>query len=101
LTGSGEPEQLRGELVSSSYFPLLGVKAGVGRAFLPSKDVTPEKDMVALISHSLWERGYGPDSAVIGKTIGLDLVTYTIVGVLPAGFQGLTGPRMCGGRCTS
>jgi predicted permease len=92
LTGTGEPEQLRSELVSASYFPLLGVKAAVGRTFLPTEDVTPEKDRVAVISHRLWERRYGADQAVIGKTIGLDLVRYTIVGVLPAGFQGLSGP---------
>src|SRR5215471_19805637 len=92
LTGTGDPEQLRGELVSASYFPLLGVKATVGRTFLPLEDVTAEKDMVALISHSLWERRYASDPAAIGKTIGLDSVPYTIVGVLPAGFQGLSGP---------
>jgi putative ABC transport system permease protein len=92
LTATDDPEQIRGEIVSASYFPLLGVKAAVGRVFLPEEDVTAEKDMVALISHSLWEQRYGGDPAAIGKTISLDSVPYTIVGVLPAGFQGLSGP---------
>jgi putative ABC transport system permease protein len=92
LTGTNEPEQIRGEIVGASYFPLLGVKAAAGRTFLPEEDVTPEKDLVAVISHGMWERRYGSDTAAIGKTIGLDLKTYTIVGVLPAGFQGLSGP---------
>jgi putative ABC transport system permease protein len=92
LTGTNEPEQIRGEIVGATYFPLLGVKAAAGRTFLPEEDVTPEKDLVAVISHGMWERRYGSDRAAIGKTIGLDLKTYTIVGVLPAGFQGLSGP---------
>ncbi len=92
LTGTNEPEQIRGEIVGASYFPLLGIKPVAGRSFLPEEDVTPEKDMVAMISHSLWERRYGADQAAIGKTISLDLRGYTIVGVVPNGFQGLSGP---------
>ena len=92
LTGTNEPEQIRGEIVGASYFSLLGIKPVAGRDFLPSEDIVPEKDMVAMISHSLWERRYGADPAAIGKTISLDLKTYTIVGVVPAGFQGLSGP---------
>jgi putative ABC transport system permease protein len=92
LTGTDEPEQIRGEIVGASYFPLLGIKPVAGRSFLPEEDVIPEKDMVAMISRGLWERRYGADAAAIGKTISLDLKSYTIVGVVPAGFQGLSGP---------
>ena len=92
LTGTNEPEQIRGEIVGASYFPLLGIKPVAGRGFLPEEDVIPEKDMVAMISRGLWERRYGADAAAIGKTISLDLKSYTIVGVVPAGFQGLSGP---------
>ena len=92
LTGTNEPEQIRGEIVGASYFPLLGIKPAAGRSFLESEDVIPERDMVAMISHSFWERRYGADAAAVGKSIGLDLKSYTIVGVVPAGFQGLTGP---------
>ena len=92
ITGTSEPEQIRGEIVGAGYFPLLGIQPVAGRNFLPEEDVTPEKDMVAMISNSLWQRRYGADPAAIGKTISLDLKKYTIVGVLPAEFQGLSGP---------
>ena len=92
LTGTDEPERLRVEFIGASYFPVLGIRAVAGRTFLPQEDVTPGKDMVAVISHSLWERRYGADRGLVGKTIGLDQKSYTVVGVLPAGFQGLSGP---------
>jgi len=92
LTGTDEPERLQGEIVSASYFPVLGINGDVGRTFAPEEDVTPEKDLVVVLSHSLWQRRFGGDRAIIGKPIGLDLKSYTVVGVLPAGFQGLTGP---------
>ncbi len=92
LTGTDQPERLRGEMAGAGYFPVLGIRAEVGRTFLPSEDSVAERDFVAVISHGLWERRYGSDPKIEGKTISLDLRNYTIVGVLPAGFQGLTGP---------
>ena len=92
LTGTDEPQRVLGEIVGAGYFPVLGIRPVLGRTFLPEEDVTPEKDLVAVISHSLWESRYGSDPKVAGKTIGLDLKSYTVVGVLPAGFQGLSGP---------
>jgi putative ABC transport system permease protein len=91
LTGAGEPEQIRGEIVAATYFPVLGIAAEVGRTFLPSEDATPEKDMVAMISHHLWVTRFGGEAGAIGKTIKLDLKTYQIVGVLPDGFRPLGG----------
>src|SRR5262249_38388885 len=78
--------------VSADYFPALGIAAEIGRTFLPEEDAVPERDFVAIISHALWERRFGRDTAITGKTITLDLRNYTIAGVLPAGFQGLSGP---------
>jgi putative ABC transport system permease protein len=92
LTGTGEPDQLRAETVSASYFPVLGAEAQVGRTFRPDEDVIMEKDLVAVISHSLWERRFGSDPQIAGKTIGLDQHRFTIVGVMPAAFQPLSGP---------
>src|SRR5437667_5761250 len=86
LTGTDEPERLRGEIVGASYFPTLGIGAAVGRTFLPQEDVTAEKDLVVLISHGMWERRYGADRAIVGKTISLNLRSYRVVGVLPSGF---------------
>src|SRR5262245_10194769 len=92
LTGEGEPERLRAEEVSASYFPTLGIAAEMGRTFLREEDAVPERDLVAIISRGLWERRFGSDPVIVGKTITLDLKNYTVVGILPAGFQGLSGP---------
>jgi putative ABC transport system permease protein len=92
LTGDGEPERLQMEEVSAGYFPLLGVEAQLGRTFLPAEDAIPEQNFVTVLSDSLWRRRFGADPSVIGRTIDLDLKPYTVVGVLPAGFQGLGSP---------
>src|SRR5262245_45438518 len=92
LTGEGEPERLRAEEVSASYFPTLRVAAEMGRTFLPEEDAVPERDLVAVISRGVWERRFGADPMIVGKTIMLDLKNYTVVGILPGGFQGLSGP---------
>jgi putative ABC transport system permease protein len=92
LTGTDEPERVRGEQVTASYFPLLGIRAAVGRTFLPEEDSVPDRDMVAMISYGLWQRRFAGDRAAIGHTVELDLKKYGIVGVLPAGFKGLRGP---------
>jgi putative ABC transport system permease protein len=92
LTGVGEPEQIRCELVSARYFHVLGISAEAGRTFLPEEDEVPERNMVAMISHNLWETRYGGRAGVVGQTITLSLKSYTIVGVVPASFQPLSGP---------
>jgi putative ABC transport system permease protein len=92
LSGVDEPELLQGELASASYFPVLGIRAEIGRTFLPQEDEVQGRDFVAVISHSLWLNRYGGDRAIPGKTIVLNQRNYTIVGVLPAGFHALGGP---------
>ena len=92
LTGEGDAERIRAEEISAGYFPALGITAALGRTFLPEEDSIPGRDFVALISHGLWERRFGGDPAIIGKPITLDSQKYTITGVLPAAFQGLSGP---------
>ena len=91
VTDSENPERLSAEMVSGSYFPLLGVEAALGRTFTPEEDQTPGAHPVALISHGLWQRRFGSDSSVIGKTLSLNKVPLTIVGVLPEGFKGQKG----------
>jgi hypothetical protein len=91
LTGTEEPERLQVEMVSSSYFPVLGVEPAVGYAFGPDEDRTAGTHDVAMISHGLWQRRYGGDERVVGKTIELDKLQFTIVGVLPPNFKGQQG----------
>jgi putative ABC transport system permease protein len=81
-----EPEELRGERVTANLFPLLGVQPVVGRAFSSDED-QPGRANYALLSHSLWQRRFGGDPSITGKAIRLRDRSYTVVGVLPAGFS--------------
>jgi predicted permease len=90
LTGSDEPERVSGELVSADYFPLLGVRATFGRTFLPEEDHTPDTHRVALVGYGLWQRRFGGNPELVGQTIQLNEGNYTVVGILPEGFRGLS-----------
>ena len=87
-TGSVEP--VDGEFVSSDYFSLLGVRPIVGRAFDASLDEAATAEPVVLLGHDLWKRRFGGDS-VIGRKVTLNGIELTVIGVLPAGFNGLSG----------
>jgi predicted permease len=89
LTGGDEPERARANLVSASYFEVLGVQPVLGRAFLPEEDRVPGSHPVVLLSHDLWLRRFGSDPEIIGRTLSVDDLPYTVVGVLPPGFQDL------------
>src|SRR5262245_739937 len=85
LTGAGEPEQLNGARVSTNLFSLLGVKMKIGRDFDPEEE-KPGATRVAILSHRFWQRRFGGEQAVIGRTIYLNGAATTVVGVLPAHF---------------
>jgi putative ABC transport system permease protein len=86
LTESGEPEMLAGANVSHEAFTVLGVKPQLGREFRPEEDKAGA-EKVAIISHSLWQRRFNGDAAIIGRGIRLSGEIYTIIGVMPSGFQ--------------
>ena len=90
LSGEGDAEMARGEMVSSSYFPLLRVDAVQGRRFVPSEDDVRGAP-VALVSRSLMRRRWPADSTIVGRSIRVNGVMLTVVGVLPDGFRGLSG----------
>jgi putative ABC transport system permease protein len=90
VSGDTSSERIYGEEVTNGYFEMLGVPAEKGRVFLPEENQTPMKDMVAMIGEGLWQRRFGSDPGIVGKTITLNNARFTIVGVLPKGFLGFS-----------
>lgn len=86
LSGGGEPESLKAARVSGNFLEILGVQPLLGRGFLPSED-TPGGRAVVMLSAPLWQRRFGGDPQIAGKTIALDSTPYTVIGVLPPGFS--------------
>lgn len=85
LGGQGEASRLVGGDVTSSFFSVLGVHFLLGRNFLPEEDRPGQN--VAILSYATWSERFGADRDIVGKSITLDNNSYTVVGVLPAGFQ--------------
>ena len=86
LTGSGNAEQLWGAKVSADFFDLFGVKPALGRTFRPDEEQLGH-DQVVIISHGIWVRHFGADPGLINRSITIDDKPYTVVGILPAGFN--------------
>ena len=86
LTGSGEPERIRSAIVSPAFFSALGNKPIRGRVFVPGEDERG-KDLVAVISESLWQRRFGSDPNIVGRSLNLDDKSFTVVGVIARGAQ--------------
>ena len=91
LTGRDTPVQLNGEHVSSTYFSTLGVSPALGRDFLAEED-RQGAPRVAILSNALWRGRFGGDSGLIGKPITLGGTAFTVVGVMPAGFENVIMP---------
>src|SRR5262249_40043603 len=87
--GEGEGAGVSGgELVSGNYFDVMGVRPMLGRGFLPEEDRTPNTHPVVTLSHSLWRRRFNADAGVVGKTIYLNGLPFTVIGVMPESFLG-------------
>jgi predicted permease len=90
VNAGGDIEQMQVQLVSGSYFPVLGVNAGLGRVLTEADDQTPGAHPVAVVSYAWWQQRLAGDPSAVGKTITIDNVAYTIVGVAPREFFGTT-----------
>jgi len=86
LTGDGDPERVTAYQVTANFFPLFGVAPALGRTFV-AEDDRPGAHRVAVLSHGLWQARYGSDPQIVNRDIQLDGEKYTVVGVMPAGFQ--------------
>jgi len=87
-SGGAEPRQLQAQMVSASYFDLLGVHPAAGRFFLPDEDTKPGGNNVAVVSYSLWTNKFGASPNTIGQILTLNATPYTVIGVAPRGFKG-------------
>jgi putative ABC transport system permease protein len=86
LSGDGEPERLRGALVTANYLDVFGVKPALGRTFV-AEEGEEGREPVVVLSHNLWRRRFGADPAVVNQTITLDKRVLTVIGVMPPEFQ--------------
>jgi predicted permease len=91
LSGDGEPERVHGEVISDTYPAILGISPMMGRPFTHDEVHKAGAPTVAIIGHGLWTRRFGADPGAVGRTLRINGAPYTVVGVLPRGFRGLTG----------
>jgi predicted permease len=89
LNIDGTNERMFGEIVSGNYFSALGLKPSLGRGFLPEEDKRPGERAVAVVSHKLWQRRFGGDPAIAGRSVKINGHPFTIVGVAPEKYAGL------------
>jgi putative ABC transport system permease protein len=83
---SQEAEQVSGLRVSAGFFSVLGAKPLLGRTFVPEEE-TLGKDHEVILSYGLWKTRYGGDPSLVGRTIRVDGADFTVIGVMPRGFE--------------
>ena len=91
MTGADAPERLEGQRVSAAYFDVLGVAPAIGRGFSADEDRAGGA-AVTVLSDGLWRRRFAADPSILGRTIRLNDIPYTVVGVMPAGFENVLAP---------
>ena len=87
LTGRDEPMRVRGGFVSDNFFQIVRTKAAHGRTFLPGVDDKPGAELVCVVQHETWQTVFGGDPALLGSKLVLNNEPYTVVGILPEGFN--------------
>jgi len=89
VSANGETGEVQGAVVSSSYFPMLGLRPHLGRFFTPYEDSVADRDAVVVLGYGFWQRIYNADSGAIGKTFLINGHAFTIVGIMPQEFHGV------------
>ncbi|HET9320091.1 MAG TPA: ABC transporter permease, partial [Bryobacteraceae bacterium] len=89
LSFSGQTERVAGELISGSYFPVLGVRAALGRTITPDDDRVPGGHPLAMLSYSYWKARFASDRGILGKTVVINGHNMTVIGVAEPGFDGV------------
>ncbi|HEX6694168.1 MAG TPA: ABC transporter permease [Longimicrobiales bacterium] len=91
IFNGGTAERAAIELATPSYFPVLGISPATGRLFDATRDPRGDGSPVAVISHAMWLERFGGDASVLGRTLDVNRQPFTIIGVAPPGFAGLSG----------
>jgi predicted permease len=86
LTGSGDPLKVTAACVTANFFDILQIQPEVGRAFLPAEE-QPGKDQEIILGHALWANRFGSDPNIVGKTVRIDGLSHTVVGVMANDFD--------------
>ena len=89
VSAGGKTDRVQGELVSGTYFPVLGVGAALGRVFTPDDDRNPDGHPIAVLSHQYWIERFGGDPGILGAKLLVNGFPMTVVGVSQAGFNGM------------
>jgi predicted permease len=89
ISGGDRAAQIPAELVSGSYFPVLGVGAALGRTIAPDDDAVPDSRPVVVLSYSFWRSFFDGDRRIVGRTINLNSYAMTVIGVAQPGFDGV------------
>ena len=89
VAGQGQTERANGELVSGNYFEILGVRPAIGRVFTDDDNRVPGGHPLVVLSHGYWTRHFGADSGILNKTLIVNGISMTVVGVARAGFNGV------------
>jgi predicted permease len=89
ISGGDRAAQIPAELVSGSYFPILGVGAALGRTIAPDDDAVPDSRPVVVLSYSFWRSYFDGDRSIVGRTINLNSYAMTVIGVAQPGFDGV------------
>lgn len=85
-----DPEQVRGQVVTASFFAVLGARMALGRPFLPNEDSIPGANPVTILSHRFWQDRFAGDSGVVGRSVTINGAAFTVVGVAEEHFNGPT-----------
>src|SRR4051812_11676544 len=88
LSHNGNNERVWGMTASGNYFDVLGVPLLRGRGFLPDEDQTPKSHPVIILSYGCWQKRFGGDPGIVGRTVSLNNVAFTVIGVARKGFVG-------------
>ncbi len=89
ISGEGQGQEVSVEVVSQNFFAALGVQPLLGRVFLPRPDQAAAESTSVIVSYSLWQRYFGGDPSLLGKTTLLDGKGFTVIGITPQDFRGL------------